>query len=245
LLDFLKPSGFRSIFRRSRKPRPLGRGSSPGTKVFSVNNDGVLKLAAAPAPIATNPDGYIWNDNIQKTLCCNEAGIRQDLVGCIFSQTENKTVSNVSGEVSLFGNGVGTTTLPANFWTVGKSLKITIMGFVSSGVNRASSIRVKIGSVTIVSSINETLSLLDNNFWEGFVIITCRSIGATGSVIAQGRTLMGTSADLNVTMRKLVNTTAVQVNTTISSDLDITYEWENPSTSNSVTTTNVIVEVVK
>ena len=65
-------------------------------------------------------DGSIWNDSTQKALQTSVSGIEQSLMGCIFTQTADQTIADTVTETTMFGTGVGTLTLPANFWTVSK-----------------------------------------------------------------------------------------------------------------------------
>lgn len=159
----------------------------------------------------------------------------------LFIQTTNKTVANTVTETSLIDGGVGSLTLPANFFNVGKTLKFELLGFHSAVTNPTIRMRVKIGSVVLcdtgaVNSANSTNDLVQLN-----AIITGYTTGATGSVHGHGYYQELGSGFNNFQM---VNTSPVTIDTTVSNTVDITVEWGTASASNTITSTNVIIWVI-
>jgi len=108
------------------------------------------------------------------------------------------------------------------------------------------SVRIKLGSTIIASSIDSSLLALSNNYFSAEISVTCRSVGTSGTVYTQGRTLIASTTGITTaSMRQLVSVAPVVINTTIAAPLSATYQWGAASTSNSVTSTNTFVEVLK
>lgn len=78
-----------------------------------------------------------------------QAGITQTLESVIFSQTATRTITNTTTETSQFSTGVGTLTLPANFFKVGKTIRLMLRGYISTTGTPNATIRIKLGSTVI------------------------------------------------------------------------------------------------
>lgn len=159
------------------------------------------------------------------------------LVGAIFTQTADKTVSNTTSETTIIGTGVGTLTLPANFFVVGKTIRIMLSGVYSTVAVTGDTVTVKVkyGSTVIASKATSALLVgATNNYWWAEALITCRSTGASGSVQISGgiRYQVASSAIIEDELNNGVATTTI--NTTASSALDITVTHSAADTSNSV-----------
>ncbi len=190
-------------------------------------------------------EGQIAYDSSEKALTGFFAGVKQDFVGCLFTQTATQTIENTTTETSFFTTGIGTLTLPANFFTVGKTIRIKFTGYVSGQVGHTADINVKLGSVVLATSSGTYGSSLTDSLWEGEFIFTCRTTGATGTIMGQGRTLIAMSIGFTtVTMRPLLMTSTATVDTTASNAIDITYTWDTADENDSLKITNAIVEVL-
>lgn len=101
-------------------------------------------------------------------------------------------------------------------------------------------VRTYIGATNIVDSGAIALVGGQNNAgWEIALIITCRSVGAMGTVIGQGEfRYQGNTIEL-------VSTSTTTVDTTSAQALDVTAEWGTADASNTITCTNLTVEVLK
>lgn len=159
----------------------------------------------------------------------------------LFVQTASATVSNTAVETTLVGAGDGITTLPANFFLVGKTIKITALGYHSAVANPTINIKIKFGSTTIlttgiVSSGNSTDTLIEIRAY-----ITCRSTGVGGTVQSEGFYLETGGGSNHFGM---VNTTTTSIDTTVAQAIDITVQWGTASNSNTITVSNMMVELV-
>lgn len=155
----------------------------------------------------------------------------------VFTQTASVTVANTAAETSLVGSGVGSVTLPANFFTIGKVLRVNGWGYHSAAANPSIEIKIKLGSTIIL----DTTSVASNNSTNQEIRfesnIVCRTTGASGTVIGQGRYEELTHLDV-----PMVNTGTATIDTTASQVIDVTAQWSTASSSDSITVTNLTIE---
>ena len=217
----------------------IGSTATPSEK---LDVDGRIELTQQSG--STN-DGALWNDSTQEALQTFTSGIEQTLVGVIFTQTADQTIANTTTETTLFGTGVGTLTLPANFWTVGKTIRIEIHGDFADFGTPTVEVQAYYGTTSLIDSQAITLSGLGGTEeWETEVVITCRSVGATGTVRTiidwEYETTTGSSA---IERLDVAGTTTV-INTTVSGALDVTFQWGTAAVANTLTSEVGFVEVL-
>ncbi len=71
----------------------------------------------------------------------------------LFAQTANSTIiTNTNVEISLINGGVGSLSVPANFFKVGDSFRVVMAGIVNANNNQNITIRVKAGSIILLDS---------------------------------------------------------------------------------------------
>lgn len=200
-----------------------------------------LDTHTASAAPGSPAEGDVWNDSTQKALMGFISGVKQAFVGTLFTQTATGTVANTTTETAITSTGVGTLTLPANFFAVGKSLRISGKGLHSSAANPDITIRVKLGSTTILTTGAVPSSADTDAQFDIEGMITARTIGASGTIMAQGHYEEdGTSPDTF----QMTNTSTTTIDTTASQTLSITAQWSAASASNTISLTNLTVEVL-
>jgi hypothetical protein len=204
----------------------------------SIAGSASLRVRAGVS-VTTPNEGDIINSSTQKAFQFFSAGVIQTVNTCLFTQTANKNVSATTTETSLIGTGVGTLTLPANFWVVGKALRIKIRGFFSR-TNGNVTFRFKLGAVTIVASATASSGVGANDCFEVTVDCTCRTTGATGAFFAQGNYFNFNNGN-NLQM---VSVATVASDTTVSSAVDTTIEFSVSNAGNTFTSTNTTLEVL-
>lgn len=165
------------------------------------------------------------------------------IVGCLFSQTATVTVSGTAAETTLIGAGMGSVTLPANFWTAGKTVRVKMLGVHSMpGGSPTMQIRLKIGAVTV----GDTTALVDKNdtntLHEFEALMTCRTTGNTGTVMVNGR-MLHHEGTINCDMWPFENTAAATIDTTLSAAIDLTVQFST-GTGTSMDATNLTIEVL-
>jgi hypothetical protein len=199
-----------------------------------------FRLRSGTSPSSPN-DGDIWNDSTQKEISVRVNGVTQVMDTTLFTQTATVTVTNTTTETTVTSTGVGTLTLPANFFVAGKTIQIAGFGIVSSASNPNMRIRVKLGSTTILDTGNVPSGNVTNASFIVDGIITCRTTGSSGTLMAQGyyEEVHGSGAK-----GSMANTTTTTINTTTSQALTITAQWDSASTSNSFALTNLLLKVL-
>lgn len=161
-----------------------------------------------------------------------------------FCQTASATVSNTTTETTVVSSGSGSTNIQANFMQAGKKFRVKGSGYYSNTVTPTLRMRVKIGTVTVLDSTAFTTSLgAANNQWDLEGVITCRSVGASGTVIGQGTVSFNTSGT-TAQIVQMVNTSTATVDTTIANTVDLTVQWGTASASNTITCTDFTVEAM-
>jgi len=159
----------------------------------------------------------------------------------LFTSIVSVTVANTVTETSLITAGIGSTVLPADFFKIGKSLRIRMMGFHSATGNPNITIKIKLNSIVVLT----TGAVVCGNGTDDLVfldaLITCRAVGdlATGKIMSQGyyRELCGGPNNF-----QLINNSFQFNDTTIQQTLDITVEWGTADPGNTITATNIILE---
>lgn len=161
-----------------------------------------------------------------------------------FMATASTTIANSSVETTAIPTGVGTLSLPANFFSAGTVIRLKGGGIFSTLITPGNlTVKMKLGSTTIASVvISNLLAAASNNAFDFEGTIICRSTGAGGTVMATGfitydtgTLLRGVGALNNAGGATTVDTTAVQT-------IDVTVQWQTANASNSITTTIATVE---
>jgi hypothetical protein len=161
-----------------------------------------------------------------------------------FISTADAAVANTTSETSLVGAGVGSRTLPANFWEVGRAVKLNVGGITSDRVATSLTIRAKLGAVTLATT--GTLAMQGstaNSSFRTTLDLVCRSTGVTGALAVSGVFVQDNTLHI-ASMMSLASASPVTVDTTASAALDVTAQWSAGSPLNSITGQTAIVEVV-
>jgi hypothetical protein len=192
-----------------------------------------VNMVSSVAPTAV--DGNIWNDSTRKALVSYVNGVNQTISTVLFVQTADQTVTNTVSETTILGSGVGSLTLPANFLVAGKMLRVRIAGIYStpSLVTPSILVKIKFGS-TVLASVTTTslLSGASSLRFSGEALITCRTIGSSGSVMVHGEIGYSTGVLGTIALDALNNNgVAVTVNTTSSNTLDVSVTWDAATTT--------------
>lgn len=211
------------------------------TRLNKINIADRVTLAQAAG---STTDGDIWSDSTQKSLQTFIAGVEQTLSGTIFTQTASTTVANTVTETTLIGSGVGTVTLPANFFVAGKTIRLTVLGIVSDTGTPTLRIRVKLGSTTIGDTGAVALvGTVANDVFQGLYTLTCRTTGATGTVIGQGSFQFDNSTNSGL-FEGMPSTGTTTIDTTVSQAVSLTVEWGTADVADTISCTNVTLEVL-
>jgi hypothetical protein len=194
-------------------------------------------------------EGDYWNDSTQKASMHFVDGIQQARVGCIFTQYEVVTVVSTNAETTLVGAGIGTATLPANFFTVGKTVRITAAGYYSTDMTLAQTLTMRIrfggiaGTIVLSTAAIPTIVTMANRGWRMLAEVYCNVTGALGKLVAQGTFFRSTStvaADV-CDMVKAIN---IPFNTTASSVMVVSAQWNGNNVADTISCSDLMIEVL-
>lgn len=167
------------------------------------------------------------------------------LQGTLFNQTATKTVGTSAAETTLLSTGVGSLTLPVDFFQVGKVLRLRAMGFLTTNATPTIDLILKLGSTAILDTGVYTVlaALSASAVFNLEATILCRTVGATGTVFCQGivETALGAVASNLIPM---VKTSATTIDTTASQAIDLTVTWGTSHASNTISLTHFLVEAL-
>lgn len=161
----------------------------------------------------------------------------------LFAQTASVTVGNSSGEATLTGAGVGSLTIPANFLIPGTALRIAAFGYYTTTASPTLDMKIKLGATTVLDTgaNNAPTAVGSARYWEMTCIITCRTVGAPGTVQAQGTMRYATSHTAEQADDFGPNTTTTNITTTGTLVIDFTAQWGTGNPTNTMTCTNLSV----
>lgn len=206
-----------------------------------------MRVRAGTAPTSPN-EGDMWADSTQKAMIQFADGIKQVMSNVLFTQTASQTVTNTVTETTIIGTGVGTLTLPANFFVAGKTIRMRIGGIYTTPLAAVPSLLIKVKYGTTIIATVTTTSLLSgatNLEFDGEILITCRTTGATGTVMTHGDIEYATGVAGTISVDPLNNAGATTtIDTTASSALNVTIQWDTNTSTRSATSTITTVEVL-
>lgn len=203
-----------------------------------------LRVPRGTAAYAGSVEGDFWNDFTQQCFIGHIDGLKQYDARVSFVATADATVNNTNAETSLIGAGLGTLTFPANFFVVGKTVRVTLRGrHTTDATPPAITFRVKLGGVTFASVAFTDLTDTDQYIEIDF-LLTCRTTGAGGTAIGQGGIWMHQStAVVSADFQQLVMTAAAALDTTAARTLEVTAQPTVADVGSTITITNVVVQI--
>jgi hypothetical protein len=159
------------------------------------------------------------------------------ITGGLFAQTANSTpITNTTVETSLINGGVGSLSVPANFFKVGDSFRVVTAGVLNATNNQTIRIRVKAGSIVLLDSLAQNITNITNDVFSLNVDFTIRQLGGPGvaSIVTLGTFHYAKTSNASVQgfAFNVVNNTTFD--TTIANTLNITVEWGAANTGNSI-----------
>lgn len=156
----------------------------------------------------------------------------------LFVQTNDVSVANTVTETTILGSGVGSKTIPANYFIPGRNIRGILRGTFSDDTITPGTVRVrvKLGSTTILDTAAQTpASAVTDDYIEIAFDITCRLTGASGTVWGQGYADLSDGLVTTHHLFQMVNSAPVVIDTTASQVLDVTWQWGTADADNSMT----------
>ena len=209
----------------------------------------IAELANAQADVAGQ--GQFWVKNLQGAvpMFTGDTGLDASINRTIFTGTADHINNNSTAEQTLIPTGVGTVTIPANTLAVGNTIRVQCMGYYGSKASAPGTliIKLKIGGV-VITTVTHTLdaNLGNDEYWEFNALVTVRSIGSSGTVMAQGNWEHSSDSPTNDEWHEGCepNSSTATINTEGSLAIDLTDQFSAADNANTITLTNITVEIL-
>lgn len=209
-------------------------GTGDGFKATNSNNgtcfNGTQSSDTASASVYKGSQagtGHVYEGTLRGVSSLNSV-MRAKTITSIITADNTATETEISGT---------TLTLPANFLKVGTTIRGVIWGQIDTPGAGVPTARIKLyhggtsGTVILDSgAVTHTTSLADSLVKIEFMV-TCMSVGGTGTIEAQGLVTWGSNTapaarGLGVSgATGATNDTTFTVDTTTSKDLTLTFKW--------------------
>lgn len=154
----------------------------------------------------------------------------------LFSQiTDGPLITYADGQTSVISTGVGALYVPANGFKVGDSFRLIVHGDITSANNSNLRIRLNNNGVPIENITITLISTTDEHF-DLQITFVVRAIGEAGIAQLLSTGVFAYTKTANQESRAIHFDTldATNFDTTINSQLDITFEWLTNDPINSV-----------
>jgi hypothetical protein len=209
-----------------------------------ANTGFFMTLGPQSAANVTLSNGVTWSSNVFNGLKTYQAGASSVLSSCIFCSNTNVQCNSTS-ETSIIPTGVGTVTLPANFLTPGKTIKVTIFGFFdATGAGSAGTLAcstylgtTKVANGQPTGAVNAPVA---NTVIKIETYATCVSNGATGNIKAS---IMYSGASIT-TAGAAANAVGVTVDTTAPLVVNVTATMSSGSGTHLISVNQAFIEVI-
>lgn len=220
-----------------------------GTIIAVPSTAGAASINIPQGVAPTSPvDGDEWYDSTQLARIIFENGIKQTVNTTIFTATADKTVTNTTAETSVVGTGIGSLTLPSNFFVPGKTVRIAGGGVYSAAFSPGNlTIKIKYGATILATAvITNLLTSASNDAFQFSATITNRTTGSSGTVITDGNVSYDNAAGGLARSFAAINNAGATatINTTTSNLIDVTATFATQSTSNILKITDVRAEIL-
>ena len=187
----------------------------------------------------TNPieaDSFVTTGGTYKQYVMGDGSLSSG--SGLYSQTQNSsTITHASGEASIVGSGVGSLSVPANYFSVGDAFKLSIHGDMSSANNAQLRIRLKEGSL-VIGQTTVTLASTTNQHFNIDATFVVRQVGGPGvaKLLTTGNFSYSKSSNNNPEFFYFDYLDEFNFNTTVMTTLNVTAEWLTPEVGNQLFT---------
>lgn len=213
---------------------------------------GHLKLVSEAAP-GSPTNGEFWYDSTSGLLRFRTGAMTLTHPALAFLQTQEITVGNTTTETTFLGTGIGSSTIDADMWYVGRMIKCRWWGHHSThSTPSVMTWKVRLNGVAgtqLLSSFATSVApqaSISSRYWEVEVYLYCTSTGATGTLRCHGNAKRcrepATSAVAE--MINMNSTSDITVDITTDKTIDLTMTWTTANANNTITCTGATYEVL-
>ena len=166
------------------------------------------------------------------------------ITGGLFAQTALGTViTDTIVETSLVGPGVGSLSVPPNFFKVGDSFVAKMCGNLSCAGSETIHIRIKSNGITIADAGVFSMKITTNKFFELTIDFTVTKIGAAGvaELFVNGQYSYNHNAAGEIAGNNFALISNTTFDTTVSNTLTVTGQWGLANINNSIQSQNFVL----
>ena len=215
-------------------------GSSVSTSIGAGNSE--LKVDAGLVP----PKAAYISITIAFTATAYVAEVRAAFLPAEASVGLYALAANSAG-ITTTETVVATATIPANSFVVGARYKVRISGTITSTVANAVTINLRVGPTTLTGTVvttngpSATTTATSNGFtWEG--TITCRSVGATGTLYGSSFFVGSATQPFTVATGHSNNTGTSTIDTTVANLIEATVATAAGTTTVTIRDAEIVCE---
>jgi hypothetical protein len=196
----------------------------------------------------TNYTSGTSSSGSQNAVVASPGGLSQALVGCLFVGTAQAVTSGTTASswvpTGRGPNGTATPTLPANFLVPGKTIRLRVMGSLTTAATPGTvTFGFAVGSSTLWTSGAVTPGASSTFNFILDIAVTCLTAGASGTCSLSGQLSYGSGGATAVEQLVSASVFGSAINTTLSNLLAVT--TTNSVSGGSVFTVNTfMVEVL-
>ena len=223
-----------------------------GAAKLTVGSAGQLNFASQSAP-ASPTNGDSWHDSGQQALAYRQTGLTVFRPGLVYVQNADVTASTPSGASLVSTTGAaGDVALPAGFLNVAnRTLRVRAGGYLTTGTSSgAVNFAVALGANIVAACPNVAFGTSRTNAtWWLECDIAVKTLGGAGvgkldssGVVWAPQQVQMQPMSNGTTAGTIAPQTQVSIDTTAGYTLD--FQCTSSGTGNSVTLTNLTVEVL-
>lgn len=166
----------------------------------------------------------------------------------LFVQTATQTVANTTSETTLFGAGIGTLTLPANWFVIGREIEIYLSGLIITKTLLPGNITITFklgGSAICLSALYPITADLDGVGWEASIRCACVSLSSGTSYNfspSQGKLLLANNDMTSIQL--LINGISAILDISGTLAIDVTWTWDTADANNLIETFEAFVRYI-
>ena len=162
----------------------------------------------------------------------------------LFAQTAlGPLITNTTVETSLIGPGVGSLSVPPNFFKVGDSFVAKMCGYVSAANADTIHIRVKSDGNVIADAGVFAMKITTDKYFELTIDFTVTKIGVAGvaELFTNGQYMYNHNAAGEIAGNNFALITTTIFDTTVLNALSITAQWGAANASNKIQSQNFVL----
>jgi len=159
----------------------------------------------------------------------------------LFTNTANASIDLVNGtsETSIMpASGVGSTTIPANFFVAGRTVNVRLRGYFNAvGSSHTLTLKFKVGGTAINTPTAVTFSAGTSSYNGEIDIdvdIVCLTSGAGGTMNVVGHAIMQRSGSATTYFNWTNTGAATALDTTASKAIDVSAQWSTADAANEI-----------